>query len=176
VFCPTFEVPNENSSPFGNKQSLGNSYVRSTIKGHYKHSTNEKIHQHGAASAHAPLCHISRARGVGASRTTPACQSCLLAAASCGEFTPPSRIVRVQPGNRSSAKSSLSASHEAHAVSAASSTPINQMDVFASSDLMMMMLLLPRKHSQISQRGNQTTTPLRPETIQLAGKRRKIEC
>ncbi len=45
MFCPTFEVPNENSSPFGNKQSLGNSYVRSTIKGHYKHSTNEIIHQ-----------------------------------------------------------------------------------------------------------------------------------
>ena len=49
--------------------------------------------------------------------------------------TPPSRIVQVQPGTRSSAISSLSASHEAHTASAASSTPINPMDKFASSDL-----------------------------------------
>ena len=77
----------------------------------------------------------SVARGGGGwSRTTPARQICLPAAASCGEFTPPSRIVRVQPGTRSSAISSLSASHEAHGASAASSTPINPMDAFASSD------------------------------------------
>ncbi len=43
----------------------------------------------------------------------------------------------MQPGNRSSAISSLSAfaSHEAQAASAASSTPINLMDAFALSDL-----------------------------------------
>ena len=88
----------------------------------------------GATSAHAPLCHISRARG-GRVVTHNACSPNLsTSSASCGEFTPPSRIVRVQPGTRSSAISSLSASHEAHGASAASSTPINPMDAFASSD------------------------------------------
>ena len=81
-----------------------------------------------------PLSHQSREEGGGASRTISARQNCSPTAASRGELTPPLRIVRVQPGTRSSAISSLYALHKVHAASAASSTPINPMDAFASSD------------------------------------------
>ena len=81
-----------------------------------------------------PLSHQSREGGGGASFRTSGRQNCAPTAASGGEFTPPSRIVRVQPGTRSSAISSLSTSHEAHTSSAISSIPINPMDPFDASD------------------------------------------
>ena len=74
-------------------------------------------------------------RGGGALRTTSACQNCSPTAASRGKLTPPSRIVQVQPGTRSSAISLLSASHEVHSASTLlSSIPINLMDAFDLSD------------------------------------------
>jgi len=77
---------------------------------------------------------VSR-RGGGASRTTSACQNCSPTAASRGELTPPSRIVQVQPGTRSSAISLLSASHKVHTASTVSSSiPINPMDAFDLSN------------------------------------------
>ena len=123
---------------------------------------------------------VSR-RGGGASFRTSGRQNCAPTAASGGKFTPPSRIVRVQPGTRSSAISSLSTSHEAHTASAISSIPINPMDPFDASDSSDLSAeedddaLLLREHIRILGRGNQTTTLLRPVMIQLAGKWRRIE-
>ena len=128
-----------------------------------------------------PLSHQSRGGGGGASYRTSGRQNCAPTAASGGEFTPPSRIVRVQPGTRSSAISSLSTSHEAHTSSAISSIPINPMDPFDASDSSDLSAeedddaLLLREHIRILGRGNQTTTLLRPVMIQLAGKWRRIE-
>ena len=128
-----------------------------------------------------PLSHQSREGGGGASFRTSGRQNCAPTAASGGEFTPPSRIVRVQPGTRSSAISSLSTSHEAYTASAISSIPINPMDPFDASDSSDLSAeedddaLLLREHIRILGRGNQTTTLLRPVMSQLAGKWRRIE-
>ena len=164
MFCPTLEVPNENSSPFRNKQSRGNSYVRSTTNRYIfpEHMTQSikqwrmimaPIMQWHRLHPCPPLSHQSRKGGGGALHTASARQIFLPTAASRGKFSPPLRIFRVQPGTHSSTISSVSVSHEAHAASTVSSIlpSIRWMRSICPIRLLRMtMLLLLRKHSRIS--------------------------
>ena len=187
MFCLTFEVPNANSSPFQNKQSLGNSYVRSTIKGHYEHSTQEKsIKQWRMIAAPTmqwrhlrpcpPLSHQSREGGAGGHAQR------MPAKFVYRQLRHVANLHHLRASFEFSPELAPAQYHLYLHRTRRTERPLHPL--LPSIRWMrshhrirlMMMLLLPRKHFRISLRGNQTTTPLRPETIQLAGKRRKIEC